>query len=340
MPVLLTSTAATSSFVNMSAGVIIRLLSGFALFSFTLAQFNESLGLPYTVGNVTLDNGIEVFYREAGSPNATTLLLLHGFPSSSHQYRNFIPVLASHGYHVIAPDYPGFGFTNVPSSLNFTYSFQTLTETVTSFLDAKNITTFVPYMHDYGGPIGFRIAVQRPQSILALISQNANAYLDGFGQSFWPPYIYPLWNATTPTQFQAAANPINNTALTIAGIQSQYTTGSAKPWLIEPESYWLDFSLIDEQVGNRDIQINLLTDYRTNVPLLPLWQAYFRQSKPKLLAAWGKNDIIFAPPGAQAFRRDLPNAEVVLLDAGHFLLETNLAQQAGLVLNFLKNNGL
>ncbi|KAJ9614312.1 hypothetical protein H2200_002448 [Cladophialophora chaetospira] len=324
----------------MSAGVLFRILRLLALVSLTLGQAKSSLGLAYTVGNVTLDNGIEVFYREAGSPNATTLLLLHGFPSSSHQYRNFIPVLASHGYHVIAPDYPGFGFTNVPPSLNFTYSFKTLTETVASFLDAKNITTFVPYMHDYGGPIGFRLAVQRPQSILALITQNANAYLEGFGQTFWPAYIYPLWNATTPAQFQAAANPINNSALTLAGVQSQYTTGSVKPWLIEPEAYWLDYSLINEQVGNRDIQIDLLTDYRSNVPLYPSWQAYFRQKKPKLLAAWGKNDIIFVPPGAQAFKRDLPNAEVALLNAGHFLLETNLAQQAGIVLDFLKKNGL
>ena len=310
------------------------------VFSPSVLSYTTPAGLPYTVGNVTLANGISVFYREAGPPNATTLLLLHGFPSSSHQFRNFIPVLAGHGYHVIAPDYPGYGFTEVPASLNFTYNFKSLTETVASFIDAKNITSFVPYMHDYGGPVGFRLAVQRPQSILALITQNANAYVEGFGQSFWPPYVYPLWNASTPAEFKAAAKPINDSFLTIAGIQSQYTIGSAKPWLIEPDSYWLDYSLINEQPGNRDIQIGLLTDYRTNVPLYPSWQAYFRQKKPKLLASWGKNDIIFVPPGANAFKKDLPNAEVVLLDAGHFLLETNLAQQAGIVLDFLKKNGL
>ena len=321
-------------------GVLSCLLGLFALISGTFGQASSPLGLAYTVGNITLDNGIEVFYRETGSPNGTTLLLLHGFPSSSHQFRNLIPVLANHGYHVIAPDYPGFGFTNVPSSLNFTYSFKTLTETVASFLDAKNITSFVPYMHDYGGPVGFRLAIQRPQSILALITQNANAYLEGFGQDFWPPFVYPLWNATTPAELQAAADPINNTALTLAGIKSQYTVGSAKPGLIEPEAYWLDYSLINEQPGNRDIQIDLLTDYRSNVPLYPSWQAYFRQKKPKLLASWGEKDIIFVPPGARAFKKDLPDAEVVLLDAGHFLLETNLAQQAGIVLDFLKKNGL
>ncbi|EXJ69437.1 uncharacterized protein A1O5_07473 [Cladophialophora psammophila CBS 110553] len=308
------------------------------LFSFlTLSHQTPAGGLPYTVGNVTLPNGIQMFYREAGPTNGTTLLLLHGFPSSSHQFRNFIPILAARGYHVVAPDYPGFGFTVVPESLNYTYSFAALTQSVAAFLDAKDITAFVPYMHDYGGPIGFRLALQRPQSILAFISQNANAYIEGFGATFWPP-IFSLWNATTPAQFQAAAAPINDTALTLAGIKSQYTTGSARPERLEPESYWLDYALIDEQAGNRDVQIALLTDYRSNVPLYPAFQAYFRRAQPKLLAAWGKNDIIFVPPGAEAFKRDILNAEVVLIDAGHFLLETNLGQMAGLVLDFLKKS--
>jgi pimeloyl-ACP methyl ester carboxylesterase len=319
---------------------LLKLWTSVALF-LGLAQAATPIGsLPYTVGNVTIENGIEVFYREAGPRNGTTLLLLHGFPSSSHQYRNFIPALASQGYHVIAPDYPGYGFTKVPPSLNFTYTFKTLTETVASFIDAKNITKFVPYMHDYGGPVGFRLAVQRPNAILALITQNANAYLEGFGQTFWPPVVYPLWNATTPAEFQAAALPVNESVLTLAGTEGQYTTGSAKPWLIEPESYWLDYSLINQQPGNRDIQIDLLADYRTNPPLYPQWQAYFRQKQPKLLAAWGKNDPIFVPPGARAFKRDLPNAEVILLEAGHFLLETNLAEQTANVLAFLKKSGL
>lgn len=291
---------------------------------------------PFSVGNVTLSNGIEVFYREAGNPNATTLVLLHGFPSSSHQFRNLIPILAEK-YHVVAPDYPGFGFTVVPSSLNFTYSFETLTETVLSFLDAKGITEFVPYLFDYGAPIAFRIALQRPQAILALISQNGNAYIEGFGPTFWAP-IFALWNATTPAQFAVAAQPINDTALTLAGIESQYTIGSQHPELIEPESYWLDFALIDERVGNRDIQIDLLTDYRSNVPLYPQFQAYFRQYQPKLLAAWGENDIVFIAPGARAFLRDLPSTELHLLNAGHFLLETNLEEMAGLILSFLARN--
>lgn len=327
----------------MFRAFIFYLLSLIALSSHGLTTATAiPLGLPYTVGNVTLANGIQVFYREAGAANtnATTLLLLHGFPSSSHQYRNFIPILAGQGYHVIAPDYPGYGFTKVPASLNFTYSFTSLTETVASFLDAKNITAFVPYMHDYGGPVGFRLATQRPGSILGLISQNANAYVEGFGQTFWPPFVYPLWNASTPAEFQAAAAPINQSVLSLPGIASQYTGGSAHPAQIEPEAYWLDFALIDEQAGNRDIQIALLQDYRSNVPLYPSWQAYFRKRQPKLLAAWGENDIIFVPPGAKAFKRDLPDAEVVLLDAGHFVLESNLAQMASIVLGWLKKNGL
>ncbi|OQV09987.1 hypothetical protein CLAIMM_14052 [Cladophialophora immunda] len=305
----------------MAKGVLSKLSQLLCFLPLVTLSEQTPTGLPYTVSNVTLPSGIQMFYREAGPPNATTLLLLHGFPSSSHQFRNFIPILAAHNYHVIAPDYPGFGFTVVPESLNYTYSFEALTQTVASFLDAKNITTFVPYMHDYGGPIGFRLALQR------------------FGATFWPP-IFALWNATTPAQFQAAATPINDTALTLAGFKSQYTIGSAHPESIEPESYWLDYSLMDEQVGNRDIQIDLLTDYRSNVPLYPQFQAYFRQKQPKLLAAWGENDIVFVPPGAKAFKKDLPNAEVVLLNAGHFLLETNLAQMSGIVLDFLKKNNL
>ncbi|OAP55261.1 hypothetical protein AYL99_10234 [Fonsecaea erecta] len=321
----------------MVKGMLSKLSQLLCLFPILTLSQQTPNGLPYTVSNITLPDGIQMFYREAGPPNGTTLLLLHGFPSSSHQFRNFIPILAAHNYHVIAPDYPGFGFTVVPDSLNYTYSFEALTETVASFLDAKNITAFVPYMHDYGGPIGFRLALQRPQAILAFISQNANAYIEGFGATFWPP-IFALWNATTPAQFQAAATPINTTALTLAGIMSQYTIGSAHPEHIEPESYWLDYSLINEQIGNRDIQIDLLTDYRSNVPLYPQFQAYFRQQQPKLLAAWGENDIVFVPPGAKAFKKDLPNAEVVLLNAGHFLLETNLAEMSGIVLDFLKKN--
>jgi pimeloyl-ACP methyl ester carboxylesterase len=299
----------------------------------------QTNGLPYCSSNVTLPDGIQVFYREAGPSNGTTLLLLHGFPSSSHQFRNFMPLLASHGYHVIAPDYPGYGFTVVPSKLNYTYTFASITSTVAAFLDAKNITKFIPYMHDYGAPVGFRLALRRPDSILGFISQNGNAYIEGFGQTFWPPTVYPLWNASTPAQIAAASAPINNSVLTLATTKLQYTAGSQHPELIAPEAYWLDYSLINDQPGNRDIQIGLLRDYRTNVPMYSQWHQYFRQRQPKLLAAWGQNDFIFVPPGAKAFKQDLPNAQVTFLDAGHFLLETNLAEMMGIVLTWLKKNG-
>ena len=291
--------------------------------------------LPYAVKNATLTNGIDVFYREAGNPSGSTILLLHGFPSSSHQFRNLIPILA-HEYHVLAPDYPGFGFTQVPDSLNFTYSFESITSTIASFLDTLGITDFTPYLFDYGAPVGLRLALQRPRSITALISQNGNAYVEGFGQTFWAP-IFALWNATTPQQLSKAAAAINSTALTLAGTKSQYVTGAQNPNTIEPESYWLDAAL-QNQVGNRDIQLALLRDYASNVPLYPQFQQYLRTHRPALLAAWGKNDVVFVPAGAAAFRRDLPAAEIVLIDAGHFLLETDLAELAGLVMGFLRKN--
>ena len=299
------------------------------------SAFAISTDFSSSVKNATLSNGVDVFYREAGDPSASTILLLHGFPSSSHQFRNLIPILAQN-YHVLAPDYPGFGFTQVPDSVNFTYSFEEITSTIASFLDVLNVTTFTPYLFDYGAAVGLRLALQRPQAIKAIISQNGNAYVEGLGQSFWTP-IFALWNATTPEEISSAAAPINATALDLAGVKSQYVIGSQDPNIIEPESYWLDSALLD-QSGNRDIQLTILRDYRTNVQLYPKFQQYFRTHKPALLAAWGKNDIVFVPSGATAFKRDLPSAEVHFIDAGHFLLETNLSDFVALAMPFLQKN--
>ena len=299
------------------------------------AVFATTTGLPYSVKNATLPNGVDVFYREAGDPSASTILLLHGFPSSSHHYRNLIPILAQN-YRVLAPDYPGFGFTQVPDSLNFNYTFEEITSTIASFLDVLNVTTFTPYLFDYGAAVGLRLALQRPQAINAIISQNGNAYVEGLGRSFWTP-IFALWNATTPEEISSAAAPINATALDLAGVKSYYVIGSQDPNIIEPESYWLDSALLDRS-GNRDIQLAISRDYRTNVQLYPQFQQYFRNQKPALLAAWGKNDIVFVPAGAEAFKRDLPSAEVHFIDAGHFLLETNLADFVALAMPFLQKN--
>jgi pimeloyl-ACP methyl ester carboxylesterase len=287
---------------------------------------------PATVKFANLSSGIKIFYREAGDTKAPTILLLHGFPSSSHQYRNLIPLL-SPKYHVVAPDYPGFGFTEVPSALKFNYTFESITTEIASLLDTLNITKFTPYIFDYGAPVALRLALQRPDAVTAIISQNGNAYVEGFGRSFWAP-IFALWNATTEPQVRKAASAINMTALTFDGVKSQYVIGSSHPESIAPESYWLDDALLN-QPGNKDIQLSLLRDYATNVPLYPQFQQYFRSHQPKLLAAWGRKDIVFVPPGAKAFRRDLPSAEIHFIEAGHFLLETDLLELGDLVLDFL-----
>ena len=288
--------------------------------------------MSVSVASVTLPGGVSVFYREAGDVSAPTILLLHGFPSSSHQFRHLIPILAER-YHVVAPDYPGFGFSKVPASIDFTYTFESLTDTVESFLDVKGIKTFVPYIFDYGSPVGLRLALRRPQAIPAIISQNGNAYMEGFGQAFWAP-IFALWKASTPAEIAAASAPIREAALTLEGFRSQYWTGSIDPNKVEPESYWLDYALVDRP-GNREIQLGLLRDYASNIELYPKFQAFFRDRRPHLLAVWGEDDIIFVLAGAEAFRKDLPDAEVHFLKAGHFPLETNLHEVASLMLNFL-----
>lgn len=288
--------------------------------------------------NITLPNGINIFYREAGDSSKPVILLLHGFPSSSHQYRNLIPELAA-SYHVIAPDMPGYGFTTVPDSLHFNYTFANVTTTIGSFLDAVAISKFSVYIFDYGAPVALRLSLQRPQAITAIISQNGNAYTDGLG-NFWDP-LKQYWVATGEEEHNIRET-IRKNFLNLEATKGQYTTGTPKHKLdsIAPESYYLDYSLIASNVGNADIQLDLLKDYRTNVDLYPQFQEYFRKSQVPLLAIWGKNDPIFIPPGAKAFKRDLPNATVELLDAGHFAIETNTKEIAQKMLAFLSANGI
>jgi pimeloyl-ACP methyl ester carboxylesterase len=280
----------------------------------------------------TLPNGIKVFYREAGSKSAPVVLLLHGFPSSSHQYVKLTNLLASK-YHVIAPDLPGFGFTEVPSSLDFEYSFASLTATLASFLDVLGISKFAVYVFDYGAPTALRLALQRPDAITAIISQNGNAYDEGLGD-FWNP-LKAWWgkNDDATTAF------LRNNFLTLEETKRQYTTGEPDPDVIDPATYYLDWVLL-ERPGNKDIQLSLFMDYKTNVSLYPQFQQYFRKSQVPVLAVWGKGDIIFIPPGAEAFKRDLPNAEVHFLDAGHFAVESHTEDIANLMLAFLEKNGI
>ncbi|OCK77696.1 putative alpha/beta hydrolase protein [Lepidopterella palustris CBS 459.81] len=284
-----------------------------------------------THSTLPLPTGEKIFYRTAGPLNAPTILLLHGYPSSSYQYRNLIPLLAPH-YRVIAPDLPAFGFTSVPST--YTYTFAALTTTIATFLETvpSPPEKYTVYIFDYGAPIGLRLALANPAAVSAIITQSGNAYADGLS-AFWDP-LKKLWIDDTPAN-RDALRPF----LTLDGTKSQYTTGTRDLSLLDPASYYLDQALLDRP-GNKEIQLDLFADYGSNVTLYPAFQAYFRASRVPLLAVWGKNDAIFTPEGAEAFRRDLPNARILLLDAGHFAVETETEEIAERMLEFLKENGI
>lgn len=291
-------------------------------------------GSPVQIHNLSLASGPSIFYRSAGSPSAPTILLLHGFPSSSFQYRNLIPQL-SESHHVIAPDFPGFGFTTV-SDPNYDYTFAGLTNTTLEFLDALMIKTFSVYVFDYGAPVAFRIALQRPKAVTAIISQNGNAYDEGLG-TFWDP-IRALWKSDTPGH----RNILETNLLSFATTKFQYTDGVGDKALlaqVPPETYQLDYTLL-QRPGQVNIQLGLFKDYQSNVKLYPQFQAYLRDSKVPVLAIWGKNDQIFLQAGAEAFRRDVKDLKLVLLDAGHFALETHGKEIAGEIGGFLRKRGL
>ncbi|MDK2761974.1 MAG: alpha/beta hydrolase [Sphingopyxis sp.] len=269
---------------------------------------------------------VEVFYREAGPVDAPVLLLLHGFPTSSHMFRNLIPQLADR-YRVIAPDLPGFGQTKAPPRGQFPYSFDALADTIVGFVDAIGLTRYALYIFDYGAPTGLRLAMKHPERVAAIISQNGNAYLDGFSDEWgsWQAY----WRDPSEANREAcrpslAPDTIRNW---------QYGTG-ADPALLPPDGYELDIAYM-ARPGAEEIQLDLIQDYRTNVALYPDFQAYFRAHQPPLLAVWGKHDPAFIPAGAEAYKRDLPDAEVHLLDAGHFALETHHQEIAAYIRDFL-----
>ena len=293
---------------QLSRVFIIRIILLLSIFNLTMASIAQ-------VANVTIKD-TNVFYRHAGpsGPASPTILLLHGFPSSSHQFRNLMPLLASKGYRVIAPDLPGFGFTTTPD--NYVHSFSNLTTTIEGFVDELKLEKYAVYVFDYGAPTGLRLALKRPGSVVALVSQNGNAYEEGFGAEFWAP-IKKYW-ASGSKQDRDALRP----ALELEVTKSQYTNGAPHPERIQPESYTLDQALLNRP-GNKDIQLDLFYDYRTNVPLYPKFQEYFRTLKVPVLAIWGKNDNIFVKEGAEAFKRDVKKLEVKLVDDGHFAIENN-----------------
>jgi pimeloyl-ACP methyl ester carboxylesterase len=259
-------------------------------------------------------DGTEIFYREAGRPEAPVIVLLHGFPSSSHMFRNLIPRLSGH-FRVIAPDYPGFGHSATPSPAAYNYNFDNLARTVDRFLADLGATRYVLYLQDYGGPVGLRVATAHPERVAGLVIQNANAYLDGFGENAEGP-LKALWKKGRSPETEAPARELYS----LNGIRLQYVTGARDPQTVSPDSWTMDHALL-ATADRDDVQLRLLEDYKTNLALYPSWQAYFRQHRPKTLVTWGKNDPIFTAPGALAYGRDLPEAEIVLLDTGHFALE-------------------
>jgi pimeloyl-ACP methyl ester carboxylesterase len=287
-----------------------------------------------TIKLQTVDaDGIKIFYREAGPADGPVLLLLHGYPTSSHMFRHLIPRLASF-FRLIAPDLPGFGFTEVPAERQYQYTFANVAVTINAFVEALNLKRYAIYVFDYGAPTGFRLAVAHPERVSAIISQNGNGYVEGLGDA-WDP-IKKYWKDPIPANRDALRQFIG-----FEGTKWQYVHGVTDPLLVEPEAYWLDTVLL-QRPGNVEIQLDLFLDYANNVKLYPTFQEYFRKSQPPLLAAWGKNDPFFIPPGAEAFRRDIPSAKVVFYDTGHFALETHvqeISEQIHVFLNELVQAG-
>jgi pimeloyl-ACP methyl ester carboxylesterase len=280
----------------------------------------------YRTANV---DGVKIFYREAGDSKAPALLLLHGFPTSSHMFRDLIPLLSDR-YHVVAPDLPGFGFSDSPDRSQFKYTFAHLAEVIDRFTGEIGLQHYALYIFDYGAPVGLRLALKHPERVTAIVSQNGNAYQEGLSNG-WNP-IEKYWRAPTEAN-RAALREFLKPQTT----KFQYVHGVSEEALVAPESYTLDSALLGKP-GNDEIQLDLFLDYASNVALYPKFQGYFRSNRRPLLAVWGKNDPFFLPAGAEAFKRDNPNAEVHLYDTGHFALETHVHQIAAVIRDFLGRN--
>ncbi len=288
--------------------------------------------VPVTTVHGVEADGVRMFYRSAGDVAAPVLLLLHGFPTSSFMFRELIPRLADQ-FRVIAPDLPGFGFTEVPDGRKYGFSFDALAGTIEAFTDVLGLNRYAIYVFDYGAPTGFRLAMRHPERVTAIVSQNGNAYEEGLSDAWGP--IRKYWSEPTAENREVLRQNI----LTFEGTRWQYTHGVADPDNVAPESYTLDAALL-ERPGNKEIQLDLFLDYASNVKLYPKFQEYFRKAKPPLLAIWGKNDPFFIPAGAEAFREDIPNAQVRFLDTGHFAIETHLVEIAAAMKQFLQAAGV
>ena len=258
-------------------------------------------------------DGLEIFYREAGPEDAPTILLLHGFPTSSHMFRNLIPALSDQ-FHLVAPDYPGFGNSSMPKVDEFDYTFDRMADVIDLLIEKLGLNKYSLYLIDYGAPIGYRLAVKHPERVESLIVQNGNAYDEGL-RDFWKP-IKAYWKDKTPEN----AKVLSDSLLTIDATKWQYTNGLRNPETVAPDNWFHDQYLLDRP-GNKDIQLAMFYDYGSNPPLYPSWQAYFREHQPPTLIVWGKGDYIFPAEGAEPYKRDLKNIEFHLLDTGHFALE-------------------
>jgi pimeloyl-ACP methyl ester carboxylesterase len=264
--------------------------------------------------------GRDIFYREAGDPALPAIILLHGFPTSSHMYRDLIPLLADK-FHVIAPDYVGFGYSDAPAADEFAYTFDSLAAHVAPLIDQLGLSSFILYMQDYGGPVGFRLFTQHPDRVKGFVIQNANAYLEGVGDM--PRQVFlPLWNKR-----DAETEAVARGFLAAETTRFQYLAGARDPEAISPDNWTIDQALLDRP-GTDAYQLDLLEDYKSNVALYDSWHAAFRQYQPRTLIVWGRNDPFFIPAGAEAFLQDLPQARLVWLDAGHFVLDENAATVA------------
>jgi len=275
---------------------------------------------PRTYHRTATVNGRKIFYREAGNPTAPTILLLHGLPTSSQMFRDLMPALADR-FHLVAPDYVGFGHSQAPSRNEFEYTFDNLAAQVAGLIDVLGLSSYILYMQDYGGPIGLRLFTQHPDRVKGFIIQNANAYLEGVGDG--PKQVLlPLWeNRTSQTEKPARE------FVSLEGTKFHWLVGAKDPEAINPDNWVLDQALLDRP-GTQDYQVDLLENYKTNIALYPQWQKAFREHQPKTLIVWGKNDPFFIPPGARAYLNDLPEAKLVWLDSGHFVLDENAPQVA------------
>ena len=273
-------------------------------------------------------DGLDIFYREAGDPSRPTVLLLHGFPASSHMYREVLRGLSDR-YHLVAPDYPGFGDSSFPSPDDFAYPFDHIAEVMDRFLEQRGLNRYVMMIQDYGAPVGFRIAVKHPERVAGFVVMNGNAYAEGLSAEGWGP-IFDYWKNRTP---ELEAKIIAN-VFSLEGMQWQYTHGTRNPDGINPDNWNLDYMKI-ERPGQHRAQLDLFYDYRNNLSHYPAWQAYLRKRQPPMLIVWGKNDAFFPEPGAEAYKRDVRNIDYNILDTGHFALEEESPFIIGKMRSFL-----